>query len=181
MATDVETTVTSEFSSEASLPAESNISSSIESDSSSSQPSPESDSESDLELSSRRKAPPKRHADDTDSDKLDSNKPKCTRTETNSSIRVALQKNGPPTGILRFFHKATEEERQESLKRLSEENQEIKEDLYTREIVHHSESLRKKNKERRQARERKHAQRVWMRKPEIAAGLRSPTGKKCQV
>ena len=174
MATDVST----EFCHKASLPAESNISSSFKSNSPSPHSSSKSDPESDSDLKPRlesRKAP-KRHAGDTDT--LDLKEPKRTRTETNSSIRIALQKEGPPTGILRFFHKATEEERHEFLNRSTEENQNYTEKLRNQELRH---AIRKKNKERRQARERKRAQRIRMRKSEIAAGLRSPAGKKRQV
>ena len=151
MATDVETAcITSEFSSMASL---SDIISSFESNSSSPHPSPESDSEStgnnDLKLSlPSRNPPPKRHSDDTDI--LDYNKPKRICTETNSSIRIALQKKGPPTGILRFFHKETEKERQEYLNCSSEEIKCHVEKFHTQELRH---TRRKKNKERRQARE----------------------------
>lgn len=160
-----------------SLPDGSNISSSFESGSpgQSPHPSPKSDpgSDSDLELLLARRKTPKRHADDVDTPEF--NKPKRTHTETNSSIRIALQKEGPPTGILRFFHKATEEERQNFLDRSSEEIRNHTEELRIRELRH---AIRKKNKERHQARERKRAQRVRMRKLEIAAGLRSPTGKR---
>lgn len=148
MATDTE------FSSIASFPDESNISSSIEISSPSPDSphrSPKSDpgSISHLELlSARRKAPTKRLTDDMDTPDL--NKPKHTRTETNSSIRTALQKEGPPKGILRFFHKATEDERQEFLNRSSEEIQNHAEKLRIQELHH---AIRKKNKERRQARE----------------------------
>lgn len=164
-----------EFSSMASLPDESDISSTFESSSPSPHPSPKSHSGSDRDLEhllAGRKAP-KRHIDDSDADTPDLNKPKRTCTQTNSSIRIALQKEGPPTGILRFFHKATEEERQDFLDRSSEEIRKHAEELRIRELHH---SIRKKNKERHQARERKQAQRVRMRKLEIAAGLRSPTG-----
>lgn len=164
----------------ASLPDESNTSSSFKSSSPSPHPSPESHPGSyhDLEHLLERKAVPKRHTDELD---VDTPEPKRTRTQTNSSIRIALQKEGPPTGILRFFHKATEEERQDFLNRSSEEIRNHAEDLRIRELHH---DIRKKNKERRQARERKRAQRVRMRKLEIATGLRSPTGikkRKCQV
>ena len=178
---DVETTacITSEFSSMTSIPAESSVSSSLESNSSSLPQRPESDSESNSDLESSllsRKIPPKRHADDAET--LELNKPKRSRTETNSSICIALQKKGPPMGILRFFHKATEEEHQAFLSRSLEEIQSHAEDVHNRELHH---ALHKKNKERRQARERKRTHRVRMRKIEIAAGLRSPGGKKRQV
>lgn len=147
--------------------------SSPENDSWSPHPSPENNSESNLSLLSRKKASPKRHADDTDT--LESNEPKRTCTGIDSAIRIALQKKGPPTGILRFFHKVTEEEQQEFLNRSSEEIRRCTEEL---QIRLQCQALHKKDKERKLARERKRAQRIRMRKWEIAAGLRSSTGKK---
>lgn len=180
MAKDVEITayIASESICIGSFSSESITSSSFESKSPSPHSCPESDleSNSDLELRLASRKAPKRHADDIDT--LDLNKPKCTCIETNSSIRIALQKEGPPTGILRFFHKATEEERQEFLNRSSEENRNHAEELHDRELRH---AIRKKNKERRQSRERKRAQRLRMKKLEIAAGLRTTAGKKHQV
>lgn len=95
-----------------------------------------------------------------------------------SSIRRALEKEGPPTGILSYFRKATETERKEALDRSSDEIREKMDEMQEREK---KARLRKENTERRQARERKRLQRARMKNLQISTGIRSPGGRKRQV
>lgn len=82
---------------------------------------------------------------------------KCMHTKAKSSIHAALKNEDPATGILRFFHKASEKEHQNYLNHTSEE------------VWNHADEL---------CAQKLHDT-LW--NLEIAMGLHSPGGRKQQV
>lgn len=104
-------------------------------------------------------------------------------TRKSSSIRQALQTpcdddNDEPTGLLKYFKKATEEERHYQTAR------ELEKLKTTSETVLHEEAItaeKRKVQKRERARERKQKERQRKKDVDIAAGLRSPGGTKRKV
>jgi len=95
-----------------------------------------------------------------------------------SLIRKALEKDKPRQGLLKYFSKATAEERQLYLDRTADEGKGRSEELA---LLALREELQKKTRERRWATERKRLQRAKMKNQEVLLGLRSPRGTKRRV
>jgi hypothetical protein len=94
-----------------------------------------------------------------------------------SSVRSALE-SGTPHGILQFFKKATEEDRQVYLARSSEEiQQRLEEEKWINDRKKERKTLMNRERERKKKRE----QRERKKKQETIEGLRSPGGTKKKV
>jgi hypothetical protein len=103
---------------------------------------------------------------------------KKLRESNPSSIRRALEKDGPPHGILLFFRKETVEEHRDWIARTFERDAEEFEGFKWKE-ERGQQILREKK--RRNAANRKRKQRARDKRREIMAGLRSPGGTKTTV
>jgi hypothetical protein len=101
-----------------------------------------------------------------------------TKKACTSSIRVALEDDGPPQGLLQYFRKATEREHQEQNSRAMFDIQ-----AYQDDVEQNSKQLKriKKQRHRERATERKRASRARRKDMEIKAGIRSPSGTLRQV
>ncbi|KAM6491985.1 hypothetical protein JOM56_012623 [Amanita muscaria] len=96
---------------------------------------------------------------------------------TKSTIRRALEQEGEHQGLLRYFRKATQEEYQEQLQRMSEH---IESHSKENRLAALQDKYRKKQVTRRKARERKQLERARLKNMEINLGIRSSNGKKRQ-
>jgi hypothetical protein len=115
-------------------------------------------------------------------EKLDE-KPACGRNHVSSAIRNALDlandpKSMAPKGILKFFSKATEEEKRAQLLRVTElqENQ-YQEDKYFTKMLKIEQHQRQQDLNRR----RQVRFRMKKKSREILTGVRGPDGRKKRV
>ncbi len=119
---------------------------------------------------------PIKHSASADLDRA----PKRVRTRTESSIHAALESKpeGPWTGLLMYFSKATNEEHQQHLNHTSEEVRNKAEEMA---LQKKRAEEKKKVQMRSWGKERKGKQQARIRNEEILAGLRSPGGTRHRV